>query len=85
MLCFLEDLVLGMSLILQRRNVQLGRNIMHDLRVHEGMSVDDGNALALPGPGLNIHQAFQHSVVPPPLPHVVAAGATVAGNRLALS
>ena len=53
---------------------------MHDLSTHEGVSVDDGNGAAVPGPALNINKAFHHSVVPPLLPHVVAAGATVAGN-----
>ena len=53
---------------------------MHDLSTHEGVSVDDGNGAAVAGPALNINKAFHHSVVPPLLVHVVAAGATVVGN-----
>ena len=71
-----------MLIVRQRRDVQLRRHIVHDLTVHEGMSVDDGNALALPGLGLDERETFQQAIVSPPLLHVVATGAPVAGNCL---
>ena len=80
MLRFHEDLLFLMIVVIQRGNVQLRRNIMHDLSTHEGVSIDDGNGAAVAGFAHNINKAFNHSVVPPPLPHVVAAGATVAGS-----
>ncbi len=66
----------------QRRDVQLRRHIVHDLTVHEGMSVDDSNALALPGLGVDDNETFQQAIVPLSLLHVVATGAPVAGNCL---
>ena len=51
---------------------------MHDLIVDEDVSVDDGNGAALPGPALNNHKTFHHSIVPPFPP--LAAGATVVGK-----
>ena len=66
----------------QSRDVQLRRRIVHDLTVHEGMSVDDSNALALPGLGVDEHETFQQAIVPPPLLHVVATGVPVAGDCL---
>ena len=80
MLRFHEDPVFLMFGVIQRGNVQLRRNIMHDLSTHEGVSIDDGNGAAVAGFAHNINKAFNHSVVPPTLPHVVAAGATVAGS-----
>ena len=80
MLRFHEDLLFLMIVVIQRGNVQQRRNIMHDLRTHEGVSIDDGNGAAVACFALDINKAINHSVVPPPLLHVVAAGATVAGS-----
>ena len=75
-----RDLVLGMLVIGQRRNVKQRIDIVHALVAHEGVSVDDGDGLGVARLVSHLRKPFHDRIVPPSMCHIVAARSPIAGT-----
>ena len=75
-----RDLVLGMLVIGQHRNVKQRRDIVHHLVAHEGVSVDDGDVLGMARLVSHLRKPFHDRIVPPSFFHIVAARSPIAGT-----
>ena len=74
------DLALGMLIIGQHRNVKLRRDIVHHLRAHEGMSVDEGDVPGFARLVNHLRKPFHDRIVPPFVFQKVAARSPIAGT-----
>jgi hypothetical protein len=78
MLGFHEDLVFRMFVKGHHRNVKQRRDIVHNLRANEGVSVGEGDGLGVAFLVSHLRKPYQNPIVPPSFSHQVAARSSIA-------